>query len=492
MDVVTHFGLTGLPFGPQAGILVLPEIKRVAAEACCRLGSGALQILVAGPAGSGRTTVLRTMNDALQAEGKRTALLSSMDQIDTSPIGRADVLLVDEADAIDADLLHALVDAAARRNIPIVLAGSSALLERRGMHQFALLEIPRAAGASVEQFLGASLARVGARRAIFDKAAARRLGDMAGGSLWHLRSLAGSALVEAMLADSSHVDLSHAAAAHTALETEAPPALQPEETAKEASSAGSVNSGGPVNQAAAAANDNSAWPRLHDMMKRVSPLTSIAAGMAAGVIALGVIVAAPQGDDVTASVSKPSPQDLLPPEERSAALPQIRPEPASTVETVQPQVSPESEVPPEEAAVQPEQTPPPRAAPPKRQQVAARIAPASVDIPIVEVEAPIPARDAVRIFYQQGSHFSAERASGVAEALNRGGWPVEQTRAVSGTIAAPSARFYHLADADRAVTLGRWIERNLPGDLSGVGVRIDNYSEIRTSVAQGTVEIWIP
>ena len=133
---------------PAWPVLTVDTVADALAQAVRALGRGEA-VVVAGPPGSGRTTLLRRLAWSLGIEGRKVV----MSEIPAGKLSRAevlaldledagdDVLVVDDADELDAASVARLA-AEAKRGARLVLAGSEAVAKKLGVKVAATVAVP--------------------------------------------------------------------------------------------------------------------------------------------------------------------------------------------------------------------------------------------------------------------------------------------------------------------------------------------------------------
>lgn len=118
-------GATSRP-APQDFVVDHPAWRAALGEVRAALSRPFAVVALLGPAGTGKTLLLRTLLDGLRSEGRPAALLERGDAEDR-PAARAGVVLVDEADRVGPAMLEALAGSGAGG---VVLAALPGFAER--------------------------------------------------------------------------------------------------------------------------------------------------------------------------------------------------------------------------------------------------------------------------------------------------------------------------------------------------------------------------
>lgn len=210
MDVATFFSLHALPFaaGATQPPITTPGVRDATAKLMRILGNGAPTALVGGEPGTGKSFLLADLAGRLRMAGVRVSAPNHSRCVNVDLFDLWDYLLIDEADRISGAQLRLIAEAAAARgkHLVAVVGGGTRPLPP----PVPLVEVRGLAADEAVEFLRAHLARAGAAVFPFDSAAAKHIADAAGGSARALKSLAGAALVEAMVDDAHAVTHSHA------------------------------------------------------------------------------------------------------------------------------------------------------------------------------------------------------------------------------------------------------------------------------------------
>ncbi len=186
---------------PEAAI-PHPAWQRARAAALEAMFSGDATILI-GPPGSGKTLLLHDLARVLRNADQPVRLVEQPAALD-GPRGE-DILLVDDADALDADLLAALCAGPA----PVLLAvrpGSAERLARLPVRRVALDPL---APEDVARFVTARLAAAGRPRGLLEAEAVLALARHSGGLPRLVNTIGGSALFLAGWDGSPRVRLRH-------------------------------------------------------------------------------------------------------------------------------------------------------------------------------------------------------------------------------------------------------------------------------------------
>lgn len=205
----------------------------VAAMEAVRTGleAGSL-VAVTGGTGVGKSLLLRTLKREFQRAGQESVLLPGEARISTRPV---DVVLVDEADRVPADLLHELVQRAPR----CVLAGSGKLLATlgRSSSRLTIVDMQPLPPGEIGPYLQQQVERAGWPGGLLTPGAVTSLAHHSAGNPYMLQVLANRALFlvrleEADQVSATHVDLAaahySAASAGSAFDTTAPVRDEPD------------------------------------------------------------------------------------------------------------------------------------------------------------------------------------------------------------------------------------------------------------------------
>ena len=111
---------------PQDAVVDHPAWREALAQVRAALSRSGAVVAILGPAGTGKTLMLRALRREAQAEGRDVVLLERGDA-EVHPAVRPDIVMVDEADRIDSAMLQVLAESGARG---IVLAALPGFAER--------------------------------------------------------------------------------------------------------------------------------------------------------------------------------------------------------------------------------------------------------------------------------------------------------------------------------------------------------------------------
>ena len=171
---------------PEAAI-PHPAWQRARAATLEALFSGDATILL-GPAGSGKTLLLHDLARVLRNADQPVRLIEQPAALD-GPRGE-DILLVDEADALDADVLAALCAGPA----PVLLAARPSSAERLARLPVRRVALDPLAPEDVARFVATRLAAAGRPRGLLEAEAVLALARHSGGLPRLVNTLGGSAL----------------------------------------------------------------------------------------------------------------------------------------------------------------------------------------------------------------------------------------------------------------------------------------------------------
>lgn len=251
-----------------------PSWQRAEHEALAAVARGQ-RVLLLGPAGTGKTLLLQSLEQTLRARGADVQVLRRGEPLAAVP-GTA-VLLIDEAGGFPDEELERIC----RRPGAVIMAGLPCLQQRtaRCAGPVGIATLEKLSPEDVARFVLARLGASGRARDLFTPEAVVALARHSGGLLRLVVILAGAALFFAELRGADRVaagDVDEAAAMRAAVaeeaESEAPP---PEPALLEAPQAGP------------------SWldPVIPGFRARFSPLTRMITGLA-GVTCAGLAVAA--------------------------------------------------------------------------------------------------------------------------------------------------------------------------------------------------------
>ncbi len=192
-------------FQPQiAPEAAVPHLawQRARAAALEAMFSGDATVLLGAP-GSGKTLLLQELARVLRNADQPVRLIKQPAVLD-GPRGE-DILLVDDADALDADVLATLCAGPA----PVLLAARSSLAERLAGQPVRLVALDPLAPEEVARFVAAKLAAAGRARDLVEAEAVLALARHSGGLPRLVNTIGGSALFLAGWDGSPRVQLRH-------------------------------------------------------------------------------------------------------------------------------------------------------------------------------------------------------------------------------------------------------------------------------------------
>lgn len=179
-----------------------PAWQRARAAALEAMFSGDAAILLGAP-GSGKTLLLQELARVLRNADQPVRLIKQPVVLD-GPRGE-DILLVDDADALDADVLAALCAGPG----PVLLAARPSSAERLARHPVRLVALDPLAPEDVARFVAARLAAAGRARDLLEAEAVLALARHSGGLPRLVNTIGGSALFLAGWDGSPRVRLRH-------------------------------------------------------------------------------------------------------------------------------------------------------------------------------------------------------------------------------------------------------------------------------------------
>jgi|GEM_PF-2596862 len=552
MDVIGHFGLAQDPFRatiePEQAYQSRPfTLARQGVLAA--LTRGQRLIAVVGGTGAGKTLLLRAVERA--AAARRTVLrIDRPDMAHAAFAAAADVLLVDDADALDDMMFATLTDAAMRPDGPsVVLACAQGCLDRLppalGAHA---VPLPFLAPDEARAFVVDRATRAGGDEALFEPAALDVLAEASRGIPAALRLLGANALFHAAFDGARRVDATHAqqaaamtqdlwkgvvapapagrpiaAAVPPATRTEPPIAPPPPAAAAVPPASRPSVAAAVVAPAVAAApaatheaEDDEPVPARRSWWRGAPPLVRMA--MVVGLLLLslpviGYVVGAVK-DERPSTESSYLPDEAADPVDADAeaaradgelaglpdrqAPPVVEPEPEPPVETagVPEDLTAGTTVPAAEPAV-PEADPAPVPPVPREQPTvgAGEAVPAE---PEAEPE-PEPADDeraapgGARVFvhYSTEQPGADEAAADVARQLRERGFSVVDIRGVASSIETASVRYFYPADRADAEALHDALGAALRGRGYSAG-DLKTMTGFRPLPRRGTIEVWVP
>lgn len=238
MNVAHHFRLSHDPFYSVVDVADAFEscpYMMARRQILAQLSHGAKLVRVVGVEGTGKTLLLGALERRCIADGLAVCRTHLDDLVDIGPREEFDLMLVDNAEAADANVLDAAIDrAAGASGPPIVLALRPSRLDRASAAvRGSTVELFRLDRADSHDYLVDRLERVGAPE-LFTPDARAAIVDAADGVLGLLRVLAGNAMFRAALDHALWVDFEHAHQAVTMFEgwseaSEAEPLQKPNE-----------------------------------------------------------------------------------------------------------------------------------------------------------------------------------------------------------------------------------------------------------------------
>lgn len=489
------FGLSRDPFAPtlDPAEAFASQAFATARDATLReLRHHARLVALIGAAGTGKTLLLQAIAAQLAAEGRRIRRLDRGDLVNEAALADIEVLLVDEADAIDDAGFLALARRAADPSSPAVVL---ALTRRRLDH----LDLPITArtvtldemnSSDARDFLLDRLRRAGGDPALFAPGALGAITYAAGGSPRLLRLLGAGALFQAAQESAPRVEMSHARraiamqrggnvepppegealpviAAAPATEAAVPPAqvaISPRatratlDTPVPTEPQPAAPPPAPIAVPKSLLELNETTPSPEARTSGLRPRHAIAAAVVALLAGGGALLWQREATPIAAPTPTP-PKPAIPPlPPLSAPEPVAQPEPAPPVLAAEPQ--PERE--------------PAKASPPEPTPVAG------------PVPRP-PPRIVVR--YAGAQPGSAEAAGRIADLLRARGYDVADVRAVPGRIRTAGTRYAagERAAGEVANTAFETVLRAYqPGAVSRAAPSAEG------AAARGTIELWVP
>lgn len=531
MDVIGHFGLTQDPFrasiDPEQAYPSRP-FALARQQVLAGLTRGSRLIAVAGGTGAGKTLLLRTIERALGAS--RSVLRTERpDMAHTALASAAEVLLIDDADALDDRTFAALVDASTLRDGPtVVLACAQRCLDRLPSALGALtVPLPFLDPEESKAFLTDRATRAGGAATLFMPPALDILTEAGRGIPAALRLLGANALFHAAFDGAAHVEEAHArqSVAMTqdmwkgvvapeaarpvpiAAPVEAPPRPAPVAAAPVVAVAAPVAAAEPLQPAVAdeLAGRRSWWRNAPPLVR----LAMVVALLLLSLPLIGYVVGAIK-DERPAADSSYLPDEDEVADASTTAEPEVTrpraapaPEPAE-VAVATPEPAAEPVRPPRdliqgagiaEPALEPPATPvePQRPAP----SAPAEATPAAAE-PAAPPERETPAENetataGARVFvhYSTRQPGADEAAANVARELRDRGFTVVDIRAVPSRIETASVRYFFLDDRAQAEALQDALGSILRsrgfsgGDLKAM-------TDYRPAPRRGTIEVWVP
>lgn len=496
------FDLSRDPFAPtlDPAEAFASQAFEAARDAALReLRHGARLVALIGAAGTGKTLLLQAIAAQLAAEGQRIRRLDRGDLVNEAALADIEILLVDEADAIDDAGLLALARRAADPSSPAVVL---ALTRRRLDH----LDLPITArtvtldemnSSDARDFVLDRLRRAGGDPALFAPGALGAITYAAGGSPRLLRLLGAGALFQAAHEAAPRVEMSHARraiavqrggnvepppedealpviAAAPATEAVVPPAqvaISPRATRE------TLDIPVPTEPQPAAPPPapivvpepelNETTPLPEARKSGLRPRHAIAAAVVALLAGGGALLWQREATPIAAPPPTP-PKPATPPlRPLSAPEPVAQPEPETESEA--------EPAPPVLAAIEPQPESEPAKAPPPE------------PTPVAEPVPPPPPRIVVRYAGEQPG--SAEAAGRIADLLRARGYEVADVRAAPGRIRTASTRYAagERAAGEAANTVFESVLRAYqPGAISRAAPSAEG------AAARGTIELWVP
>lgn len=504
MDVARPFGLSRDPFAPTVEPDEAFESRafRAARDGVLReLGQGARLVAVVGAAGTGKSLLLRALEQRLAGKGKRVRRIDRGDLALGAVDADADILLIDEADRIDHDGLVALSDAAARPNHPaLVLAAVKRRFDHLpGATMARTIGLDELTAADARELVIDRIRRAGGNPGLFTPGALSAITYVAGGSPRLLRLLSAGALFQASQDGAGRVEMGHARRAIAmqkgiAEDAAVPPkATAPEATPPE-----------PVMPPVVAAAPVATAPTLIEVSPRAARHEEIAPTIetpsSERPIEPPPLAVPPEPLPADETPASPEPAErrwrrpamaaaLLAVLAGAASLPwlidarddverpmTVRPSKAAPAPVAREANPPPSRV--EEPAPAP--SAPPAALPP---------APAS---PSAAAPSPVPAvtppeaAPTVVVNYARGQSGADEAAGRVADLLRARGYEVAEVRGLPGRIRQPSIRYGSVGSAT-AEAINQAFEQALRAYQPGITSRA-----MAADTPDGTVEVWVP
>lgn len=495
MDVIHHFGLHSDPFGSAidpAAAFESAAFRSAREQLLDQLHQGARLVTLIGAAGTGKSLLLRAVEQIVTAEGRIVQRVDRGDLLNSTPIADSDLLLVDEADRMDDATLAALTHSASDPARPaIVLASAHRILDRlRGPLQPRQVTLGPLTPTDARAFLLDRVACAGGDPKLFSPGALGALTYAADGSPRLLRILASNALFEAALAGARTVDIGHARQAismHQGVgalptvddlpavnETPEPPIDAPSPAGQRVmdadNDAAAPASATPGPAAEDIATTDATEPPSTGDAQPPPPLEDIAArgwirfaGLGAVVLGLAsaLLLMRPTTDHRSAAEKVPNVQT---PPRRIAPTPPAAPlvhQPPRPTEAKPPAATSRLEA----------QPPPPKpqtAAPPPR------------------------IHPAVRLLYAQDQPGAAEASGRVADALRAHGYDITAIDGIPGRIRRASTHYFSTDDRAASATLNQLFVEALRAYQPEATSQIITPGRSRRANKRNTIEIWVP
>ncbi len=509
LNVESHFGFHSSPFSASSGLHLLPHVLAASHAVLDALTNGARTILLHGAAGTGKTATLSHLAELLVRNGESVQLPAPEQVREGKCHHDVDYLLIDEAQSLSQDSLKQLVKARADSGIATILVAhdSSAAMLRPLVDHIVRLEGLSLKGA--DSYLREHILFAGGDPNLFTAQAVARLAQVADGSVWRLRSLAGTALVNAMFAGRQHVD--------------------PEDVQKELIPGGSDHMEDsarlPVNAAPVPAETapEAAPPVVHANRRwsywPVAAATVGVIAVAAGIFAFvnGSIDLPSRTDaDSGSSAETPtsagtvtsSPEEgvelgsIIPSDGPSEGMGENGGIPAESAAAASNEVQEAQSAIAAETGTDPTQSgradegkatanADTSARPENASSILSRLTLPQPDPPKPDPRKPAMSGARLSIFYVEDNDASAARASRLELALQARGWTVDTIKSVNFPVTAPTLRYYQAEQSANVDELRGWISSQLQGDLAKVTPGVVDFSKV-AAAPDGTIEILIP